>query len=407
MASFPCAQVTAAFKDSLNGCNSLTDYFSDQSTGTVGLWNWNFGDPASGAANISQLQNPSHAFSSAGTYTVTLIVSTGNNMCYSSATDSVSMIVHVNASGLSLSTIQNNLTCNGSCNASASVTVQNGSGPYSFLWNNGSTSASVSSLCAGTYSVTVTDAGGCTSKETVVIPNPLPFTFQAGGNTTICSGTSATLTAFGGATYLWSTGETSSAIVVSPLSATSYSVTSWLNGCSAELVIPVLLKNISVELGTEMNLCGKSEIEFGIEPVNGNLYQWSTGETGNSITVSSPGAYWVTIINSSCKASDTVVVAGDPAGESSLFIPNAFTPNHDGLNDHFRAIGSSISEFHMMIFNRWGELIFQSDEIQSGWDGTLKNVMVQQDVYVVKMKYKTFCAGDSYLEKISHVSVIN
>ncbi|MFH1321973.1 MAG: gliding motility-associated C-terminal domain-containing protein [Bacteroidota bacterium] len=66
----------------------------------------------------------------------------------------------------------------------------------------------------------------------------------------------------------------------------------------------------------------------------------------------------------------------------SLYIPNTFTPNGDGLNDMFGPAGTGISEFQLQIFNRWGEMIFESDNINNQWDGKFRNRIVQTGAYV-------------------------
>jgi gliding motility-associated-like protein len=77
-----------------------------------------------------------------------------------------------------------------------------------------------------------------------------------------------------------------------------------------------------------------------------------------------------------------------------LYIPNSFTPNGDGLNDIFSAVGYNIVEFEMLIFNRWGEKIFQSDNINFGWNGSYlkgnapnQGDKVQEEVFVYKLKF--------------------
>ncbi len=74
-----------------------------------------------------------------------------------------------------------------------------------------------------------------------------------------------------------------------------------------------------------------------------------------------------------------------------IYIPNAFTPNGDGINDYFAVSGESIQTFSMQIFNRWGELIFESKDASSGWDGLYKGKPAPQGTYV----YKVIASGIS------------
>lgn len=71
-----------------------------------------------------------------------------------------------------------------------------------------------------------------------------------------------------------------------------------------------------------------------------------------------------------------------------LYIPNAFTPNSDGLNDTFGAVGEGIIEYNMQIFDRWGNLIFESNDMKVQWDGTYHNELVPNGVYVYKIDAK-------------------
>ena len=71
-----------------------------------------------------------------------------------------------------------------------------------------------------------------------------------------------------------------------------------------------------------------------------------------------------------------------------LHVPNSFTPNGDGINDIFYAYGANIIMFEMMIFDRWGEKLFFTDNLDEGWDGTYKGDLAKTETYVWKIKYK-------------------
>jgi gliding motility-associated-like protein len=103
----------------------------------------------------------------------------------------------------------------------------------------------------------------------------------------------------------------------------------------------------------------------------GNLeYTWSNGSTDSIVAVTDQGNYWVKVKDHNCCInSDTVYVK-----VYQYFIPNAFTPNGDGKNDVFRVLGQYRDiRFNMYIYDRWGQLIFHSENIDDGWDGTCKN----------------------------------
>jgi gliding motility-associated-like protein len=87
-----------------------------------------------------------------------------------------------------------------------------------------------------------------------------------------------------------------------------------------------------------------------------------------------------------CKASDEVCIS--ITKNWVIFIPNSFTPNGDGLNDVFKIYGNSLLAIKMDIFDRWGKLLFTSDNIEQCWDGTYKNVPCDLGVYNYKITYK-------------------
>ncbi|HNQ11590.1 MAG TPA: gliding motility-associated C-terminal domain-containing protein [Bacteroidia bacterium] len=87
-----------------------------------------------------------------------------------------------------------------------------------------------------------------------------------------------------------------------------------------------------------------------------------------------------------------------------IYIPSAFTPNGDGINDQFGIGGEAVSEFHMIIFNRWGEKIFESNEVDRQWDGTFKGQLVQEGAYAYNVTAKAN-NGDAIVKK-GHVTVI-
>ena len=88
-----------------------------------------------------------------------------------------------------------------------------------------------------------------------------------------------------------------------------------------------------------------------------------------------------------CNDSIIKVVIIKPA--YTIYIPNAFTPNSDGLNDGFKAEGVGIAQFKLQVFDRWGKLIFESPDNSKGWDGKFNNVDIQEGVYAWKVAFVT------------------
>ena len=110
--------------------------------------------------------------------------------------------------------------------------------------------------------------------------------------------------------------------------------------------------------------------------------EWSDGSTGNSLTVSDFGHYWANVTNGACSSTDSIWVKRD----CYLNIPNSFSPSGDGLNDYFiprQLLSAGLQTFVMKIFNRWGEIIFQTDKLDGrGWDGKYGGKDQPMGVYV-------------------------
>ncbi|WP_299312693.1 collagen-binding domain-containing protein [uncultured Aquimarina sp.] len=178
------------------------------------------------------------------------------------------------------------------------------------VWSTGATTTSieVSPQETTAYSVTVSN-GNCNATDTVtVVVNSV--TADAGEDQTIAAGDTATLTATSGDTYLWSTGETTATIVVSPEETTTYSVTVFINGCSAIDDVTVFVEGctLTADAGVDQEICYGEEAVLTVLGEGDIL--WSTGETTASITVS-PGnttAYTVIITSGDCEVMDEVIV---------------------------------------------------------------------------------------------------
>lgn len=275
---------TAAFSSSTNTCvGQQTTFVNNSSGGTA--YTWNFGNGSS-----SNSVNPTHTYSSAGTYTVTLIVSGGCNVDSIKKTVTISPPPSANITG-------NTTICQG---LSTTLTV---SGGKTYSWSNGSTDSVlvVSPGSTTTYTVT-TNIGSCASAAKTITVNVTPApTATITGNTNICQGQSTTLTVSGGKTYSWSNGSTDSVLVVSPGSSTTYTVTTNNGSCTSAT------KTISVNVtaAPTANITGNTTICQGqsttLTAGGGGTYQWSGGisSTSASVTVSpSSSTTYSVVINS-------------------------------------------------------------------------------------------------------------
>ncbi|RLD42563.1 MAG: hypothetical protein DRI89_06955 [Bacteroidetes bacterium] len=133
-----------------------------------------------------------------------------------------------------------------------------------------------------------------------------------------------------------------------------------------------------------------AEPGYLLEAGNGaEYYLWNTGEITEAIQIDSMGHYVVEVISyEGCKSTDAVQVLW--GGGTPFYLPNAFTPNGDGLNDTFRAVPKYdyISEYQLAIYNRWGQQIFECNDIDCGWDGNYQGNPSPNGVYIYRIVYE-------------------
>ena len=195
------------------------------------------------------------------------------------------------------------------CEGDSTTLIATGGTDY--LWNTGETTASitVSPTTTTTYSVTVSDGANSDTDDVTVFVNPLPIA-NAGIDQTICEGESVTLTASGGDSYVWSTGETTASITVSPTATTNYSVVVTQNGCEDTDDVQVIINPLPIaDAGTDVTINeGESTT---LTASGGGTYLWNTGETTASITVSptTTTTYTIVVTLNGCEDSDDVIVS--------------------------------------------------------------------------------------------------
>lgn len=301
---------------------------------------------------------------------------------------------------------------------SGSLTYCNGtnttltaSGGTNYVWYNLSNSNIGSSaaitLTEGSYYVEVSNAAGCNDTANVTVSESAAVVAAISGETEICQGTSTTLSASGGVSYTWSNGQNGQSISVSSSGVYSVEVTD-ASGCSANSSIQVnQFPTSTINLGQPILACTDSVVL--LDAGAGFLsYEWSSSETTQSINPIFSGTYSVIAIdNNNCEITAGISVEFEEClPPCSLFIPDAFTPQGDGTNDFFLTYSNcEPSTFLLSIFNRWGELVFKTSNINEGWDGTFKGADAELGVYSYFLKYQ-FANNQNERIKKGSVSLI-
>lgn len=400
-------------------CEGNTTNFTDMSTissGTITSWSWNFGD-----GGVSALQNPTHAYANDNCFDVFLAIAT-NNGC----TDNVIQNICVNELPVA------SFTATSPCEGTATVFSNNStvsSGTISYGWSFGDATTSIVTdpthlySGPGTFNVdlVVTTNNGCVSTVTVPVNvNAMPVANFVPDITSSCSPLCAnfsdmsTISSGTISSWSWNFGDGT------PNSALQDPNHCYFNSTGGILTFDVTLtvtsaagcQNTDVQAALmtvypnpiadftaapQPTTVSNPLITFTNTSLFGGTYTWDFGD-GNTSTQTDPtniylieGIYDVTLVTVSpfgCIDSITQPVEIKP--DFLLYVPNAFTPNGDGTNDLFFPYidGFDPLTFEFMIFNRWGELVYETTNSLTGWDGNHKAIKAKQDTYVWKIKVK-------------------
>lgn len=219
-----------------------------------------------------------------------------------------------------------------------------------------------------------------------VFSNP---TIALDKTTTLCSGASRQLDAGSFSSYLWGNGTTGRTLLVNQTGIYHVTVTD-NNGCkgSDTTVITTILTGPAGFIPKDTSICSYGTL---ILNATGGLksYLWSNNSASSSITVNQPGNYSLQVTDyNGCTAKETVMVAFKQCMEG-FYIPNAFTPNNDGKNDVFKPmLFGNVTSYRLIIYNRFGQKVFETTEVSKGWDGALNKSQQQADVFVWICSYQ-------------------
>jgi gliding motility-associated-like protein len=371
-----------------NGCITVTD-----TGGTAPYTNsW---------SNGATTNNPCAL--AAGNYTDTITDNNGCKFIYSNI-----VVTQPDSIWILLDSIRK-VACLGGSDGAIFIHDSGGTAPYSYFWSNTSTSPTPSGLTSGTYVVVVTDSHGCTDTASFFVDTEPQMVLGYSKANVLCPplhNGRIVLSVTGGTPgyqYLWSNGSTSSSIWGLNVGMDSVVVTD-ARGCTADSVFYITNDSafsIKAVPDTATILQGDA-IQLGIQTVNngaGNYASvvWSpaTGlDCGSDPNCLSPMATPIittqyTIVattDSGCVSTTSNLITVIP--QHQLYIPNAFTPNGDGINDLWEAFGYKKAWIfaEVEVWDRWGEKIFQSTDINYTWDGKYRGTLVEPGEYVYVFK---------------------
>lgn len=408
--------------DNQQGCAPLTVNFTNQS-GPHDYFLWDFGNNDT----TSQTLNPIKTFASAGSYPVSLTVV--DSICNTSLTSTTTITV---ASAVSITTPNIINTCN------SALLYSNTSGATTYIWSsnplftdtlnpNLDDSLTVFLSDTTTYYLMATN-GVCFAIDSIIVNFNGVLISTTGG--AVCSGANDTLSVISlnnqTLTYSWQpvgeilSGETTANPIVNPLNTTMYYVNAQNSfGCSANdsaLVVVSGFNPNNLFISADKDTLFNGEYTYlHADPDSNFSYLWTPSNSLNNSAIANPLAnptttttYTIlfTETSSSCTYQKfyTIYAYEIVCGEPDVFLPNAFTPNDDKENDVLFLRGRNVQSLYLKIYDRWGELVFETQQQNIGWDGKYKGKPVDPAVYVYHLS--VICVdGQEYFKK-GNVTVI-
>jgi gliding motility-associated-like protein len=299
----------------------------------------------------------------------------------------------------------NNETCTGA-NGLIDILVINGVPPYQIVWNHNPalSSTTLTGLSAGKYSVLVTDSKGCFNTDSVEIFNhrepSLSMVLLSPDSCDRKNGAAlASVTGdYPPYAFAWNTLPVQSDSIAVNLTAGVYHVTATDGVCqvSGQITVPLVPPPVAAfVLSPEVVYVQDGMVSFidqSLGQINGWLWDF---RDGGSSAFQNPSHKYTTlgIFNVQLTVSDAngcTATVSHPVKVKDItaaYFPNAFTPDSDGLNDYFKPVGIYITEYRLEIFDRWGRLVFMSEDPEAGWDGTINDKMAPGGVYVWSARF--------------------
>ncbi len=366
--------------------------FTDLSTNNPSSWSWTF----SGAVTPTSLvQNPTNiCYNSPGIFAVTLTATNANG----SGTIQKTGYITVNPPPAAFAGADVTI-CTGQ------QTVLNGSGGVGYLWQPGNqptASYTVTPAATTTYTLLVTDAIGCTASDQVMVtvqPCTVPTAASTASQTAICAGECIDFTdnstgaptgwqwTFTGATPASSAQQNPNTICYN--TPGTYTVTLIVtNAFGADTTTLVITAGTppTVDAGVAVSIAIGNQTTLTATGGSGN-YQWSPtnglDSPNSASTTASPTVTTTYTVNytdaNGCSGSDTVTVQVVEA--YGFFVPGSFSPNGDGANDMLFVYGAGIKTLEFVLYDRYGEKVFETQSVNDGWDGTLRGKAMNGGIF--------------------------
>ena len=391
------------------GCHGDTVIFTNHNYSTADTndvtFHWYFGDGYTDTA-----QNPTHIYTNNATDTSFIVkIYATNGECIDSFFHTLKLVNYIQGS---FTTLPYPFVCQDSGVVFTNTSISLGTGPnniattYSWAFGDGNTSNVFSPvntyLHTGTYNITMIQTNFVPCSDTVtqtLVVDTISGIKMSATDTVLCSGQEISFMGLyaseGNTGNEWGVTDGFGMVNVNPVlhsfdgaGVYTVTVTAKYRACP-ETTATRKIRVFSypeIYLGPDTAICpGSNSITISDErnqSTPGATWLWSNGETSSQITVVKPGYYTAVVTIDGCSSSDTVWVQND----CYMNLPNVFSPNGDGVNDYFyprQMLTRGLTSFNMNIYNRWGQLVYQTNSIDGrGWDGNFNNIPQPTGVYV-------------------------
>ena len=370
--------------EGVGNCYGIPTEFELVHDNRIDSLRWDFGEPSSGSKNFSKLENPSHLYNDTGTYLVTTFVF--REECGVTLIDTVSKKIKIVDLPIPVVDLGNDTAI---CEGDSLLLWTDGKEP-SYVWSTGSKESEINVMEEGIYWVKATNTCGALTDSITITYFKSNVYLELGKDTGLCTGKSMSLVANQKdptIQYEWSTGAKSPQIHIKE--AGEYWVI--VKDICYEYYDTVLVSeklSPQVSLGNDTIICEGIPLVLDVSYPN-STYLWIDNSVGPTFTVTEEGAYRVRVSNECGSVSDDIYVRSKDCA-CRVFVPNSFTPNSDGLNDAIRITYScDFIYFSFEIYDRWGEIVFKTNNPDVQWDGTKKGKDAPNGVYLYHIKYRS------------------
>jgi len=394
----PTSITVTGINSTSTSCNANTGSAVAMASGGVPTLTYNWSNTVTGATDSGL---------GAGNYTLTV---TDGNGC------TITNVVTINSTNgpTAAAAVGTSIKCNGQT-GSVTTTASNGTSPYTYSWSNGTSSITsslnntITSVPALVYTVTITDNNGCTSTSSVTLSEPAAVALTEAQTDATCGNSDGTVsvTISGGIsnyTYSWSNGSSSvtsslNSSITSLQSGTYVVTVTDANGCSQTTSATITNSNSPVAgiASSQTTITeGNSTLLIGSSTGTGVTYTWTPGTSlncSNCVTpTANPGSTTTYTLyvkdNVGCvdSAMITITVKKACSTDEDVYIANIFSPNGDGINDVLNIQGTGLTSIYWAIYDRWGNLVFQTTDPAQGWDGTENGRAMESATYVYYLK---------------------